>query len=591
MPNQPTTRVLPGKHMFTLALAAALCACGAPANLSSPDGQSVQALRPLPVTYLAPSPTPLPSATPIPTPTPIPIRTVWIDPALPDSARQILMNDVNTLIEQRPDGSIIRISEDRNADLRLRAGRPGDAIAGAPVLTRVLAVVAPFPTVPDSIAFDALTALWAGDAGALPEFSAPDAPTTLFIDADTQAALTLLLGPAGSAAPVRVVDEPALIDAAWEARPAAIAIVPFDRLDPRWKLLWLDTGDATSMNLFDKRLDAAAYPLTLRVIAEGDATLASHLPQTTNRDVNKLAVVAMTGVTAMVRGTAVQMERKGITYPAEAIVDWLVTADVTHISNEVSFWEDCPFPTFDDGVSMCSNPKYIELLKYVGTDIIELSGNHLWDKGWIHLSTTLQMYDDLSWPYFAGGRNFEEALRPVTMTVNGNRLAFIGCNWFGADWATDTLPGSARCGSNSPRDLDLITPIIRELAAEGYLVIATLQYEEYYFYQPTPQQARDFAALRDAGAVVVNGSQGHHAQGFNVTAQGFIRYGTGNLFFGDQFEYGAHQTMVDRHAFYDGRYLGVDVRTAFIEDYSKPVPMTPEARAEFLRTLIQASGY
>lgn len=583
MPSRP-----PIRDLFTLMLVAALCACSAPASLPSPDGQPA---NPLPVTHLAPGPTPIPSATPIPTPTPIPIRTIWIDPALPDSIRQPLAGAVNDLMTQQPDGAIIQASDDPNANVRLQPAKAGNPINSAVVLTRVFAVVAPFPTVPDAISFDALAALWAGNAGALPEFSAPDAPTTLFIDADTQAALTLLLGPAGETAPVQIVDEATLIDSAWGARPAGIAIVPFDRLDPRWKLLWLDGTDGTCMNLFDKSLNETAYPLTLRVVAEGDMALAGYLPRITNRDVNKLAIVAMTGVTAMVRGTAVQMERKGITYPAEAIVDWLVTADVTHISNEVSFWEDCPFPTFNDGVSMCSNPKYIELLKYVGTDIIELSGNHLWDKGWIHLSTTLQMYDELGWPYFAGGRTFEEALRPVTMTVNGNRLAFIGCNWFGANWATDTLPGSARCGSNSPRDLDLIEPIIRELAAQDYLVIATLQYEEYYFYQPTLQQARDFMALRDAGAVVVNGSQGHHAQGFNVTAQGFIRYGTGNLFFGDQFEYGAHQTMVDRHAFYDGRYLGVDVRTAFIEDYSKPVPMTPEARAEFLRALIEASGY
>ena len=392
MTNRPTIRIFPGHHLFTLALAAALCACSAPASLPSPDGQPAD---PLPVTYLVPSPTPIPSATPIPTPTPIPIRAIWIDPALPESMRQPLVGAVNDLIAQQPDGAIIRASDDPNADVRLQPAKAGDPINSAVVLTRVFAVVAPFPTVPDAISVDALAALWAGDTGALPQFSAPDAPTTLFIDADTQAALTLLLGPAGETAPVQIVDEATLIDSAWEARPAAIAIVPFDRLDPRWKLLWLDDADGTRMNLFDKSLEASAYPLTLRVVAEGDMALAGHLPRITNRDVNKLAIVAMTGVTAMVRGTAVQMERKGITYPAEAILDWLVTADVTHISNEVSFWEDCPFPTFDDGVSMCSHPKYIELLKYVGTDIIELSGNHLWDKGWAHLSTTLDMYDEL----------------------------------------------------------------------------------------------------------------------------------------------------------------------------------------------------
>jgi poly-gamma-glutamate synthesis protein (capsule biosynthesis protein) len=177
------------------------------------------------------------------------------------------------------------------------------------------------------------------------------------------------------------------------------------------------------------------------------------------------------------------------------------------------------------------------------------------------------------------------------MTVNGNRLAFVGCNWFGADWASEELPGSAPCGIDNPRDLDWITSAIRSLADQGYLVIATIQYEEYYFYQPGSQQTLDFQALRDAGAVVVNGSQGHHAQGWDASAAGTINYGAGNLFFGDQAGVGTHQTFVNRHAFYDGRYLGVDMRTAYIEDYSQPVPMDAQQRADFLDTIFRASGY
>jgi predicted nucleic acid-binding protein len=54
-----------------------------------------------------------------------------------------------------------------------------------------------------------------------------------------------------------------------------------------------------------------------------------------------LTVLAMTGVTALVRATASRMEAKGITYPARDIGDWLRQADVTHISNEVSFADAC----------------------------------------------------------------------------------------------------------------------------------------------------------------------------------------------------------------------------------------------------------
>ncbi|MCL5997622.1 MAG: CapA family protein [Chloroflexi bacterium] len=544
----------------------------------------------MPITVRVLTPTTEPTPTPIPTQTPVPVKTIWVAPELPANMHAAMVEDVKQLGQIQPGGIQVQLGTDEMSDIVIDTS--DDAAGGIALITRTYAVAAPFPTIADSITLSALTAYWQGDTTALTSLTNDGSVPTLFMDADTRAGLVLLLGEPSASTPIQLVETRDLIATAWATRPSSFAILPFGQLEARWKLIWLD-----GMNLFDKQLDASTYPLTLHVRAHPrtseDTNLASQLPASTDRDPTKLSIVAMTGVTALVRGTAVQMERKGITYPAEKIRDWLVTADVTHISNEVSFWDDCPPPTFNDGTSMCSDPKYIELLQYVGADIIELSGNHLWDKGTQHLSPTIKMYEDLGWPYFAGGRTYTESLRPVTMTVDGNRIAFVGCNWFGADWATPTneLPGSALCGADDPHNLDLITPTIKALADDGYLVIATLQYAEFYFYQPTAQQESDFKALRDAGAVVVNGSQGHHVQGFDVSAHGFIHYGTGNLFFGDQFEQGAHQMFVDRHAFYNGKYLGADLRSAFIEDYSQPVPMTPEDRAKLLKTLFEATGY
>jgi poly-gamma-glutamate synthesis protein (capsule biosynthesis protein) len=436
---------------------------------------------------------------------------------------------------------------------------------------RVLAVVAPFPTVADGLSADALRAFWQGDANALRALG-NDAPPTLFIDTETAASVKSVFGAPGASAQIQIVATNDVLAAAWGARPAAFAIVPFDRLEARWKLLHVD-----GVNLFEKTADLTRYPL---VVAGAP-----------NRDVNKMTVVAMTGVTALVRGTAVMMERKGVLYPGAAIRDWLRSADIAHISNEVSFWDNCPKPTFNDGVVMCSNPKYIELLQDVGTDVIELTGNHLWDRGWDKLNGTLDTYDALGWLYFGGGRTVATALNPAKFEVNGNKIAFVGCNWFGANWATDTRPGSALCGSRSPRNLDLISTAIQQAKAEGYQVIVGIQYLELYSYAASAQQVRDFNALREAGAVVISGSQGHHAQGFSVNEKGFVHYGLGNLFFGDQAGIGVKQTFVDRHVFYNGAYLGVDLRTAFIVDNSQPVPMNEKDRITLLRRLFSVSGW
>ncbi len=436
-----------------------------------------------------------------------------------------------------------------------------------------LAVTAPFPTLADDITFSQLQAFWAGDAGALSGLSNNGAAPTLFVAPETQKQLTALLGAQGKSARVQVTDAKDLVGAAWTARPASFAIVPFEQLEARWKLITVG-----GINLFDKASDVSAYPLTVQAAA-------------TNRDVKKMTVVAMTGVTALFRGTAFQMERKGLTYPADKIVDWLKTADITHISNEVSFWDKCPKPKAVDGVTMCSDPKYIELLEFVGTDIVELSGNHLWDRGADKLTTTIDMYEQLGWRYFAGGRDAATALNPVTYEINGSKIAFAGCNWFGNNWATDTKPGSARCGAKGRAGLDLIIPVIQQLKKDGYMVIIGIQYGEFDDYAPTLQQAKDFNALREAGAIIVNGSQGHHAAGFSVNEKGFLHYGVGNLFFGDQAGVGNKQSMVDRHVFYDNRYLGVEIKTAFIRDLSQPVPMTAKDRGALLKTLFAASGW
>ena len=570
---------------FTLALvsAALLISCSA---VTGAEPTRTPGVIPVVTVFASPAP---PTATPLPTATPIPVETIAIAPDLPANLREGLAQSVRDWVASRPMPQIdLQVSDGTAGDVTIGFAQTG----GTPLITRTYAVVAPFPTVADNITSTDFAALWQGDDQAISEFMIENAGPIVFVDAATREAMTQLIGEPGIT--VQVVTSTDLISQTWAGRPTALAVVPFDTLDARWKLLHVD-----GINLFEREADMAAYPFNLRVTATGDAALigammsgiAAPLAAQSNRDLSKMTVVAMTGVTALVRGTAVMMEQKGITYPAQMIQGWLTTADITHISNEVSFWEDCPAPTFNDGVSMCSNPKYIELLKYVGTDVVELTGNHLWDKGVRFLSSTIQTYKDLGWGYFGGGLNVQDAMKPLTMTVNGNRIAFIGCNWFGENWATDEYAGSAPCSVNDPRDLTDISAQIGQLKSEGYLVIATLQYAEFYEYGATIQQAIDFDRLRSAGAVVVNGSQGHHAQGFDVNEQGFLHYGTGNIFFGDQSGEGTHQTFVDRHVFYDGRYLGVDLRTAYIRDNSQPQPMTPEERADLLQILFKVSGY
>jgi poly-gamma-glutamate synthesis protein (capsule biosynthesis protein) len=49
-----------------------------------------------------------------------------------------------------------------------------------------------------------------------------------------------------------------------------------------------------------------------------------------------------------------------------------------------------------------------------------------------------------------------------------------------------------------------------------------------------------------------------------------------------EFTYKTRDGFLDRHVFYNGKYISTELLTVILEDHSRPRPMTPEERAAFL---------
>ena len=443
--------------------------------------------------------------------------------------------------------------------------------------TWVYAFVAPFSAINDNISWSEFLGAWQGvDAGTIAGYP-------IWMDSATLNALSAILGQPASGN-IIVAGSDGLINSVWENQPAW-GIVPFEDLEPRWKVISID-GLSPISNDFDFN----NYPLKVNFsFDENSSPPILNLPRS-NRDPDKFTSLVMTGVTALVRATAGKMEQNGVLYPGKDIRDWLVSADLTHISNEIPFSDECPFPDPNQKTLVfCSDKKYIALLKDVGTDIIELTGNHFQDYGSAATYSTLEMYNQEGWIYFGGGADLEDAHSPKLIIHNGNKLAFIGCNPAGPQyaWATNYQPGASPC------DYDWMHAEISRLASEGYLPIVTFQYVESYSVHPLPDQVEDFRSMAAAGAVIISGSQAHLPQSMEFFNNSFIHYGLGNLFF-DQMDYpvvGTRREFIDRHIFYDGKYIGTELLTALLEDYSRPRPMTFEERSTFLQDIFAASGW
>ena len=457
------------------------------------------------------------------------------------------------------------VEDDATADVRLTVND------GTPLANWIYVVAAPFATVADDTTWPAVTSGWTTGESELGR---------LHVDPATSAALTAVWGPGGA----QVVAED-FIGVVWAARPSWI-IIPFEHLRPEWKVIGLDGRSPLTHDF-----SPDGYPLSLPMTVTGQPQAVNEFVArwngpATNRDPAKLTRVAMSGVTALVRATAAQMEINGILWPGEEVAPVFQSADIAHISNEVSFAADCPYPDAYGGTTFCSRDPYFDLIKHLGIDVIELTGNHLNDYGREPLSRTIDMYEAAGMKWFGGGRNLADASRPAVFEHNGNRIAFVGCNPVGPanDWALVDAAGSRPC------DDDLLAQIA-QLRAEGYVVIATLQYNEHYVYYAPPDQQAAFSRLAAAGASAVSGSQAHHAQGFAFENGTFIHYGPGNLFFDQMDMSGTRQTFVDTYVIYDGRILDVELWTGLIEKWARPRLMTGEERIDLLQTVFQASGW
>jgi hypothetical protein len=532
----------------------------APAAPAAP--QSTEPAVSAPAVVDTNEPTLPPTLSPTLTHTPTPPPSVWIDPQLPGALRDGV---------QLPDGMVL-------ADNPAAASMSITSGTGQDIGSWIYALAAPFPTIPDAVSASSLQSFW--QTGVAPGFPA----ASLLVSPETLALLTGLWG--NPSTNIQALPDADLLAAAWDSG-NAWAILPFEQLSPRWKVIEID-----GISPLHKDFDPAAYPLTLSINAAGDSHLVAlllALPANTlisNRNPDKLTTVMLTGVTALVRGTGALMRAFGNEYPATDIGPWLQEADILHINNEVPFAEICPLYPPQNELVFCSLPRYIELLEYIGTDVVELSGDHFHDYGNEAILYTLELYKERGWPVYGGGANLEEARRPLLMEHNGNQIAFLGCNgkapWYAR--ASEIEPGAWHC------DIPWMQAEIARLRADGYLPIVTFQHEEIQTYEAHPKLKADFQPVADAGAVIVSGSQAHHPHAIEFRGDAFIHYGLGNLFFDQIYISDPNATaFIDRHIIYNGRHISTELLTIQFVDYARARPMTDTERQELLETIFRVS--
>lgn len=506
----------------------------------------------------------------VPSPTPAP-PTLWIEPNLDSTLRdsiQEIARTQNVQLTSDPESAALRIT---------LIAAPGSML----VTERVYVVADRFATLRDNLKFGDVQTVWEGKTA--PTFD------TLIVTSDTALALTPLLGDPSDR--VKTVDRDELVDTLWQI-PRALAILPFDQLSPRLLALPLD-----GQNILDRSTELSKYPLVVHVYVEGDAARVPALYNalrekiaTANRDANRMTSLVMTGVTAMGRFTAQAIDDSGDpAFPARVVAPILSQADITHVSNEIPFVDDCPPNLVQDSIRLCSKSANIETFKVLGVDIVGLTGNHAGDFGYDNYVKTLGLYEANGMKYYAGGRSEAEARKPLIIEDHGNTIAFLGANSFGPQsyWATADKPGT------NGYDGEKMKQDIANARKQAELVFVEYQADEVYDYSPDATNVAIFRRTLKDGADVITGVQNHHPASIEFGDNGAreILYGLGNFSFDQMYSDEVRQGLIPRHLIYDGTLLQTELLTTMLDKYGQPRWATPQEREQILRAVFGASGF
>ncbi|MDQ2973313.1 MAG: CapA family protein [bacterium] len=334
----------------------------------------------------------------------------------------------------------------------------------------------------------------------------------------------------------------------------AVAIIPSSELGYQQKLLMLDE------NYYLDSFNKGAFFRTANIVGDGAVQL-NDLKVDGISSKDEIFKVNMSGVTALTR--VMLRKLNSVNDPLHFSKDigaFLADADITHVSNEVSFKPGCTY----HNALFCSDPRFIETLKASGVDLVELTGNHNNDLGSEFNTQTINQYRELGWSTVGGGLNTADAAKPYIADQKGSKVGFLAYNYPDSPNG-GAIAGSNKAGANS-FNFDTIKSDIDSLKQQSKFVIVNVQYWECYSYpdgyieypvcdKPIGEQESVFKRLVDLGADMVIGSSAHQPQTYEFYNDKPIYYGLGNLYFDQTSWPGTERGIILTHYFNQGSLI------------------------------------
>ncbi|MFC1567023.1 CapA family protein [bacterium] len=284
------------------------------------------------------------------------------------------------------------------------------------------------------------------------------------------------------------------------------------------------------------------------------------------------------------RGVKTRILRNNTNHPFEKVSFFINEFDLAFCNLE------CPLT--DKGVPLnkkyCfeASPNYINALKKSGFNILSIANNHTIDMGRDAFLETKKTIEDKGLYAVGGGKNQEEARKPIILEINGLKFAFFGY--------IDMLLEALVYLENKPypawANSDEIIKQIRAVRKEVDFIVVSFHWGVEFQQIPTINQVKFAHELIDAGADLILGHHPHVLQPIEIYKDKYIVYSLGNFVF-DQHKLFQRQSMVFCCNFTKEGIDSVYIKPILIEDFRPTIAENENYDAIIEKMQILAEEY
>ena len=170
-------------------------------------------------------------------------------------------------------------------------------------------------------------------------------------------------------------------------------------------------------------------------------------------------------------------------------------------------------------------PETPAVLREAGFNAATLANNHIMDYGDLGLFKSVESCESENIATFGVGNNHDDALSPLTTTINNTTIALFGVCEREFSLAGKTSPGAAWVSHPNTESQ------IRHASKKNGIVIVCSHGGTEHVPVPPPNRQEQLRAFVDEGADVVIGHHPHVAQGWEVYNGSPIFYSLGNFLY------------------------------------------------------------